>query len=935
MRLRGANDVPELENEGRAKEKNTWLQKPLREWPVVSDWRWNTAANDSPALATVVWWLAVQVIGLAAFPLAFALFTRLADRGYLLSKSLGLLLVSYGPWLLAGIGLPANRLPVIIGVLILLAVVSLSLARRQMAEVRRWWRARWSYILLGELIFAGVFVLFVGFRAANPDLWQPWRGGEKMLEIGFLNAIVKSAYMPPYDPFFAGTFINYYYYGLYLAGVMVKLTGIQPVIAFNLAVPMLAGLTAVNVFSLAGNLARRKSRFSIPEGVVAGLLAVLFVVFFSNLDGMGQFLRNLAEVGNSDFRSAIPGLETLVGAGAGFVKALGGAPLREYDFWEPSRVIPATINEFPFWSFLFADLHPHMIGIPFTVLFLSLAYNWLKSAPHLIRTRIETLATEPAVAPPPAPQRGEPRTVVGPGTFAFEIVEPAGRETTYHPPLDSASNLWAELQGTASRELANLNQAISPGAIGRWLALPFVLGALAVINTWDLPTYLGLMCAAFALARYRAGLRPLTLGRSIVLLAEVFGFGLALLAMTLLLYRPFFAHYFAQDVGLGLVKDKIPFDEFFKLWGFFLFILCSWLVWQVRRPQTRFAPLRAFSLFARRWNVLPHLIEIYRSLITRADSGYKNVLIGIGLLLAVSLALLALKYYVVAFTIPWVLIAFLLLLRWELSAEQSFVELLAFTGLLILLGVQFVFLRDFLGGGDHYRMNTYFKFFIQVWVLFGVATAAMLPTLWRYAERWSWGWRWVWQMTVIVLAFSSLVFFVLGTRQRLDYRFPGPRPPEASLNGMDYMTVGRFEWNNVTYDLKYDYEAIRWLQDNVAGTPIIAEAKIGYYREWGMRVAAYTGLPSILGGLHQDEQHPGRQLGSRAELVNQFWFETDPASFMRLARELGIDYIYFGQLERTLYGDHQAQKLEHLSQGGLLEVVFENERTRIYRMVNN
>ena len=76
------------------------------------------------------------------------------------------------------------------------------------------------------------------------------------------------------------------------------------------------------------------------------------------------------------------------------------------------------------------------------------------------------------------------------------------------------------------------------------------------------------------------------------------------------------------------------------------------------------------------------------------------------------------------------------------------------------------------------------------------------------------------------------------------------------------MTVGTFEWPaDRPIELKYDYEAIHWLQDNVSGTPIIAEAKVGYYREGGMRVAAYTGLPSILGGLHQNEQRYASQVG--------------------------------------------------------------------------
>lgn len=491
----------------------------------------------------------------------------------------------------------------------------------------------------------------------------------------------------------------------------------------------------------------------------------------------------------------------------------------------------------------------------------------------------------------------------------------------------------AELGGVLAQERVDLAERLTGGTFWRWLALPFVLGALVVINAWDLPTYLGIMCAGFALSRYRAGLRPLTLARGLALLGETAGFTALLLGGTLLLYRPFFASYVPLVSGLGVVKDKILLDQFFKLWGFYLFVIVTWLIWQLLRPKTRFAPLRAISLFIRRWNVFPHLMEIYGALVTKSEPGYRLSLALVGLILLAGLAFLALKYVMVALLVPFALIAFLLLLRWEVSPEQSFVELLVFTSLMILLGVQFVFLKDWLGGGDHYRMNTYFKFFVQVWVMFGLAAGVMLPFLWGVADRWSVIWRWLWQMTTVILVFSSLVFLALGTRQRNDYRFPGARPVEATLDGMAYMTVGQFTWDNVVYELRYDYDAIRWLQENVRGTPIVAEAKIGYYREAGMRVAAYTGLPSILGGLHQNEQHPAGQVGRRDGIVSQFWNEVAPARFMELARQLEVGYIYFGQLERNMYGDHHQQKFDQLVQQGQLELVYANEKTRIYRVI--
>ncbi len=96
-----------------------------------------------------------------------------------------------------------------------------------------------------------------------------------------------------------------------------------------------------------------------------------------NVDGGSQIVRKLAALSGSSFESNLPGVQTAVRAVGGLTKVIGPERLPGYNYWDPSRVIPNTINEFPYWSFLFADLHPHMIGIGFTVLFLALAWSLL------------------------------------------------------------------------------------------------------------------------------------------------------------------------------------------------------------------------------------------------------------------------------------------------------------------------------------------------------------------------------------------------------------------------------------------------------------------------------------------------------------------------------------------------------------------------------
>jgi uncharacterized membrane protein len=267
-------------------------------------------------------------------------------------------------------------------------------------------------------------------------------------------------------------------------------------------------------------------------------------------------------------------------------------------------------------------------------------------------------------------------------------------------------------------------------------------------------------------------------------------------------------------------------------------------------------------------------------------------------------------------------------------------------------------------------MNTLFKFYIQVWVMLGIASAYLVVFLWRALLAWERaphgepttarvpagdGWRvalsLAWQLILLLLIVAALVYPALGTPTRVRDRFDRS-PPAGTLNGMAYMTAGTLVWpQDNSINLEYDYEAIRWLQENVKGTPVLAEAKIGFYREGGMRVASYTGLPTPLGGLHQNEQRWPEQIAQRDGRYMEFWNTADPARAAELIQELGISYIYFGQLEQTLYNPQLTEslmewgvtffvpdgidKFDVLVEQGLLTVVYENERTRIYRVTGN
>ena len=158
---------------------------------------------------------------------------------------------------------------------------------------------------------------------------------------------------------------------------LVKLTGILPSVAFNLAVPTLFALTVSGVFGVAYNLLGRVRRAG--RRLAAAATASWWRRSSWRSSGTWtawcRWWTGWARTARSTFKSGIPGLEGAVRLVTGLVGHGGpaAAAARPFDYWRSTRVIPNTINEFPFFSFLFADLHAHMIGLPFTILVLALA----------------------------------------------------------------------------------------------------------------------------------------------------------------------------------------------------------------------------------------------------------------------------------------------------------------------------------------------------------------------------------------------------------------------------------------------------------------------------------------------------------------------------------------------------------------------------------
>ena len=317
----------------------------------------------------LLWLLAIELIGLAAFPIAFALTSPLRDRGYSVAKPLGLVLLSWPLWLLGSFNLLPSNAFVLWGALALMAVVSGRIAYVRRAEMAAMLRRERHAILIAEAVFLLMFLAWVFFRSYDAAI----NSTEQPMDFAFLNAAVLADFFPPEDPWLRGGDVPYYYFGYLMMGNLTEMTLIPTRISYNLALALIPAMAASAAFGLVYNLIRAHGAYA-RRSVGFGLVAPVLLLVASNLVGLLEFVR-LRGFGSAGFWSWI-GIKDL-----GAVEVLSWRPMDYLWWWRSSRVIDTlsaegnsldyTITEFPYFSFLLGDLHPHAMSIPFVLLFVS------------------------------------------------------------------------------------------------------------------------------------------------------------------------------------------------------------------------------------------------------------------------------------------------------------------------------------------------------------------------------------------------------------------------------------------------------------------------------------------------------------------------------------------------------------------------------------
>ena len=325
----------------------------------------------------LVWLLAVEVLGILAFPLAFLLFRALPDRGYSIVKPLGLVLGSYALWTVGLTRTIPSSQPAIFSIVGLLAIVGLFALWRNWDAVSDFARKEWRTLIAIECVFLAFFFLWAWVTSESPAI----TGTEKPMDFAFLNASVHATSLPPEDPWLSGHPISYYYFGHFMMGFLTQLTGIGTNVSYNLSISLVPAMAAAGAFGLTNNLVRL-SGGTVRAGLATGLLASVLLLVIGNLEGVIEWVHSMGWGGGGFW--AWVGIKGLEGGGS----SAGGFPDQYLWWWRATRLIDTlvdgqsidyTITEFPMFSFLLGDLHPHAMSLPFNLLVLSAMLHFFVS----------------------------------------------------------------------------------------------------------------------------------------------------------------------------------------------------------------------------------------------------------------------------------------------------------------------------------------------------------------------------------------------------------------------------------------------------------------------------------------------------------------------------------------------------------------------------
>ena len=860
-----------------------------------------TTIFDSHSLAnrfpTVIWFVWIQILAILALPISAMLFKPLPDKGYILAKPLGVLLVAYVTWLLASLEwMPFSRNSILFSAL-LMSSVSLLLIYTKRVVLFSLFRENLRTIAIGETIFLASFMVFLAIRAANPDLWHPFNGGEKPMEMAYLNAVIRSTYMPPYDPWFSGGYINYYYFGQFIVASIVKVTGILPETAFNLAVPLFFSLSAIGVYSLVFNLAEGTRKIAPvlinrAPPALAAMIAVFFVLIIGNIDGLIQLIEGLINLFKNN------------------------QPFGQFDFWRSSRMIPPgnprgfEITEFPFFTFLFADLHAHMMAIPFALLSLSISLSLavkISNGSNLLERTLHLMALGLTIGSLRAINTWDFPTYLIISASILLIAEYAKSNRVSFPMIARTCGqilfLFWMTTLLFSPFIENY-QSFNDGIIrSKWQTPLISYLAIHSLFVFIIVTFFAKTCFKRRIASHPAPITSSSASNS------------------------------GKEISLNPRNKYLPDEVSIKLIILISVVIASLIAIIIIGYTTLAFILTLLMALA----LSVHKQQSYR--ITNWEyETFAPLLIVIALAIGAGVELITIqgdiarmntvfKFYFQAWILFGIASAYLL---WYMGVRLNISK-----NNFIINGPNRIILITISLAASWIAVIVWLP--VIIWLFYGLICGL---AAWIYAPARGYtneliaSSRGFWLIALAILLTGSSIYTVAGTRDRLRDRF---EVLPLSLNGLAYMdnAIYYFDGGNGTNELKWDYQAIQYLRSTkIQGSPVILEGQGELYRTLHSRASIYTGLPTVLGwDNHQGQQRGyGMKISQRKNDIRYIYSTTDTELALNLLDKYKVKYIYVGDIERHYYPEEGIAKFSEML-GSSLSMAYKNERVTIYEII--
>lgn len=848
------------------------------------------------------------ILTLIFLPVTSYVFKNFFDKGYIFSKTLSLALLSYSILLLGIFHLvPFTQTTIILQVLIFAVGIYFLFRKDFFTSLRR---KQLAIFIFEEGLFLGGLFLWSYVRSFFPDI----HGLEKYMDYGFINSILKSEYFPPKDMWLTPFTINYYYFGHLVTAFLTKLSGIPSSVTYNLMLATIVGLCFTSAFSIGANLMSFISREkALTKGkiLIAGLLTAFLLTFSGNLHTLYTFFKPYENEKPVPFWKLELSIinpcykqDSYIGVPPGGTEKSEISCSEDLQnklfafpnaYWYPNatRFIYNTIHEFPMYSWVVADLHGHVLDIPFVLLTVAVLLSlFINSQNYMITSKIN-------------PKKSQ-----------------SIKLHSWHFAIANVFRDW----------VVDIRYVLFVGLL---------LAIMYMTNAWDGLIYLLLSGAVFFLIAYTKISKKTLPNREIVsqTFFSTLGVSIILLVSFVLFSLPFSMNFSPFVSGVGVISapsfllKKDPkiikqFDTRPLLQKVLLPSHCISNMSVEEKAQVQVGYLET--------KIGPLLLEPDHC--QRSPFWQLGVLYGFFAFFVVVFLL-----FIIRFHTSKPLHATIIKNSSEqlfqvvkgkvyLFSSDLFVLLLIVLASLLIVIPEFIYVKDIYPA--HYRANTMFKLVFQAFMLLSIVsgyTIVRILTTIPFQKH-------HFKQNFFLAGFVGSTLFLLS----MVFVYPFFSTSAYYNNLQNYQGLDGTKYLQTLHP--GDYKAISWMNMNIKDQPLILESQGDSYTDHG-RISVHTGFPTILGwavhewlwrgayDLSEDEKKTVTPLSivkvpaPRITEISKLYESTVTEEVEQLVNKYGIEYVYVGQLEREKYSNLTEEVFKKIG-----KVVYKSGGVTIYKI---